>query len=216
MLFSRKENVHDLVQTHVSCVRDCLSAFQEFLNMVVEHGISDEAKALGLKIEELESDADAKRHKIISSLLNGALLPDTRREVLKLIELIDEIANQCEEVMKQILLQNVKFPKPLKSYVYSMNEKTCEQFNLLDQVIENLFKRMNQDEDNLPILKSIEELESEVDDFEYEAIKELFNSDLSLAEKNQLRGFISKIADISDVIEDISDVIEIVLAIRRA
>ncbi|WP_105614281.1 TIGR00153 family protein [Vallitalea okinawensis] len=218
MFFSKNkgENVHDLVQKHVDSVQECLETFQKFLDIVVDEGITDEAKKLGEKVEELESTADANRHQIIQSLLNGALLPDTRREILKLIEFIDEIANQCEEVVKQILLQKIYFPKPLKTNIHNINTKTCEQFNLLEEVVRNLFIKMNDDKGNFTILKDIEKLESEVDDYEYEAIKVLFEDNVSLAEKNQLRSIISKIADISDVIEDISDIIEIVLAIRRA
>lgn len=216
MFFARGEKVMDLVDRHLVSVRGSLVAFDEFLALALTDELTEEVIAKGKVVEELESQADADRHEIIRSLLKGALLPDTRREVLRLVELVDEVANQSEEVMKQIILQKISFPKDTRSYVREMSSKTVEQFGILEKAISGLFKKLQSEDENLALLTEIEEMESEVDDQEYKALELIFNSDMTLAEKNQMSKCISKIADISDVIEDISDTIEIILAIRKA
>jgi uncharacterized protein Yka (UPF0111/DUF47 family) len=65
-------------------------------------------------------------------------------------------------------------------------------------------------------LGKIEALESKVDAIEIATIKQIFNMpDLELAYKNQLKGLINMVAEISDKIEDLSDEVEIILASRR-
>lgn len=216
MFFAKGEKVMDLVDHHLISVRNCLSTFSEFLELVTKEGLTDEVKSLGKKVEELESIADADRHKIIRSLLKGALLPDTRREILRLIELVDEVANQCEEIVKQIILQRIQFNGSMKENINIISEKTVKQYSILEKAIGGLFKQLQSEEANLALLTEIEDIESEVDDLENEILQVIYDSELGLAEKNQMSRFIAKIADISDVIEDISDTIEIILAIRKA
>ncbi len=68
---------------------------------------------------------------------------------------------------------------------------------------------------NYDQIRDIELMESKIDDLENKAIKTLYASDIELARKNQLKYFICKISDTSDVIEDISDIVEIILALRK-
>jgi uncharacterized protein Yka (UPF0111/DUF47 family) len=71
-------------------------------------------------------------------------------------------------------------------------------------------------EDVVSDLGKIEALESKVDAIEIATIKQIFNMpDLELAYKNQLKGLINMVAEISDKIEDLSDEVEIILASRR-
>lgn len=216
MFFAKGEKVMDLVDRHLISVRNCLSTFSEFLVVFSKDGLTDETRTLGKKVEELESQADADRHKIIRSLLKGALLPDTRREILRLIELVDEVANQCEEIVKQIILQRIEFTGSMKDKINTISDLTVDQFSLLEKAIGGLFKQLQSEEANLELLSKIENIESDVDDIENELLQVIYDSEMGLAEKNQMSRFVAKIADISDVIEDISDTIEIILAIRKA
>ena len=54
-----------------------------------------------------------------------------------------------------------------------------------------------------------------IDEIEIGIIKTLFESDADLSEKNQQRYFVSKIADISDLIENIADEVQIMVVFRK-
>ena len=64
-------------------------------------------------------------------------------------------------------------------------------------------------------LQEIKDMEGKVDVVELRAIKKIYDSDIQLSMKNYIKYFISKIADISDLIENISDAIQIMIVFRR-
>lgn len=214
MFFSKEKEINKLIAKHLTSVGECHSTFCECIEKFFVEGFNDDVLFLKDRVEELESQADRDRHDIIKALLEGALLPESRREILKIIELVDEIANNNEEIIKQIYLQNIVFLESIKEDILEINRQTREQFIILSNTINDLFrsykKVMNYDQ-----IRDIELMESKIDDLENKAIKTLYASDIELARKNQLKYFISKISDTSDVIEDISDIVEIILALRK-
>lgn len=214
MLFSKSNKIQELINLHLNSVEHCVNVYSSFLDMILKEGISVKAEKLGKEITELESVADKNRHQIIKEILDGALLPDLRRELLKLIENVDEIANTTEDISKQILLQGITIPNELKNIITKIDNKEKQQFKVLSEAINKLFTSAKEKKQNLQLIKAIELMESEVDDLENELVKILYNLDISLAEKNQLKVIFSKIADISDIMEDTSDILEMILATR--
>lgn len=215
MFFSKEKEIHKLIVKHLNSVSECHNVFCECIDQFFIHGFNDQVLLLKDRVEELESEADRDRHDIIKALLKGALLPESRREILKIIELVDEIANNTEEIIKQICLQNIVFLESIKNDILEINAKTKEQFDLLSKTIEALFTSYKEVQAKYEQINNIELMESDIDDLENKAIKTLYSSDIELARKNQLKYFISKISDTSDIIEDISDIIEIILALRK-
>ena len=67
----------------------------------------------------------------------------------------------------------------------------------------------------LKIAARIEELEQKVDKAEWKLLERIFDSDLELARKLQLRDFVRRTAAISDLCEDASDMLEILVVKRR-
>ncbi len=145
-------------------------------------------------------------------LTRGALLASMRREFLELIERTDRVANLAESLLYFILPQQVVVPQLLQSPAREIGDKTEEMMAQARAAIQALFA----DRREVPeYSRSIEQLESEIDRLEREAIERIFQLELELAEQLQLREFISRLADISDEIEDISDQVEIIVATRK-
>ncbi|MCT4613228.1 MAG: DUF47 family protein [Clostridia bacterium] len=215
MFFQKGKQIDELINTHMNSVKECKYTFEEFISEVFNEGPDARLEALVKKISRLESDADEHRHESIKNLLNGSLLPDTRREMLKIVDGIDRIANDIEEISKEIYLQKMKFPKEFHDQILDVEKKEQEQLELLCKVIDNLLLNTNKYEDNIDMIKEIRSLESDIDDIEFAMIKELYDMKYELAYKNQVRVAISSIADISDLIENISDLLEIIISTRR-
>ncbi|NSW89254.1 MAG: DUF47 family protein [Firmicutes bacterium] len=171
-----------------------LKCHEEFV-AAIEILFTDKRKfkieTLAARISALESKADDERHSIIKTLLGGALLPESRGEILKLIELTDEVANKSEELITQICLENITFYDEMKTCIIDINNKTREQFLLLRNIINTLFTGYDILE-NYKIIQKTELIESEVDKLEESLIKELYSMDINLVEMNQLRNIISK------------------------
>ncbi|NLK22312.1 MAG: DUF47 family protein [Epulopiscium sp.] len=214
-LFKRERRILDLMNQHMAAVLECNELFIHALDELNCKGLNPEIEKMAKEVDRAEAKADSIRHEIIQSLLKGALLPESRREILKLIELIDDIANKCEETIKQIFLQQIEFFDELKPAIGEINSKTKIQLKYLKELINDIFNNFHQLETNHKKLVKIAKLESEIDEIEYNAIRTLFRMDIELAKKNQIKTIISDIADISDVGEDISDMLEMIMVLRK-
>ena len=124
LLFSKGKKAYELISEHLDAVLSCYDLFTQAIAKTLVTGPGPEAEALALQVDKMESKADEARHKIIKSFLEGALLPESRREVLKLIELTDEIANKTESDIRQIALQQIIFPAEIKDNILRINDQT--------------------------------------------------------------------------------------------
>ena len=89
---------------------------------------------------------------------------------------------------------------------------SIDTYRTVRSAAESLFD--NIEDVDASIVKT-EELENLEDSHERAMIKKLFNMDITLAEKRQLRELILTIGDIADTAEDCSDRIEIIVLKRR-
>jgi len=218
-MFNARKNrkrVDELLNFHINSVKECKKKFDEFILFTFENGYTHEAEKLLWDVDALESEADSHRREIINLLIGGALLPDTRKDILTLIEDVDQIADNYEGISKEMFLQKIEFPEFVKNNIMLIEEKERTQLFLLCEAIDNLFLNLNDNDANRNIISQIELIESEIDKIEFNTVKEIYNLELDLAKKTQLRTFVSSIADVSDLIENISDILEMIIASRRA
>lgn len=215
MFFKKEKDIHVLLEHQIDKCVECYNTFTNFIRNLNADSKFESIISMSKKISELESEADTLRRKIIKELLVSPLLPITRREIKILIEKNDKIANKSEEIIKQIMLQNVKFDKNTKELIIKINDKTKYQLNLLKSLVNKVFTDFSKPLDLHKEIELIEKIETEVDYLEQSAIKTIYNSDYELAYKNQIKNFISDFAEISDIIEDISDILEMIIVMRK-
>ncbi|MDP4153026.1 MAG: TIGR00153 family protein [Bacillota bacterium] len=214
-MFKKGKKVIDLIDRHYNLVLGCFNSFVSFTESFFSSGASEKTMELCNSVDMLEREADAARRGIVDSFLDGAMLSQTRREVLQIVEAVDKVANKCQGIAWHLIYEKVEFPDEIKPSISEILSITKEQLDKLTTALNTLFD----DDDSLvgdsDVLHEIKKLESNVDEFEIRAIKTIFKSDRQLALKNHLKEFISRIADISDIIEDISDEIQVIVVFRK-
>lgn len=215
MFFKKGNKIHELLISQIDKCVECYETFTKYIDDIEDSTSLDELIRMSKKISGLESEADNTRRIITRELLGGALLAGTRRDIKLLIEIIDKIPNKCEEIIKQIMLQNVRFTEDIKKIIVNINSITKEQLDLLKKLIDSVFIDLSNSYDLHLELENIEKIESRVDDLEAEAIRLLFISNSELAYKNQIKHFITYFAEVSDIIEDISDNLEMIMVMRK-
>lgn len=208
----RSRGVEELITRHLELVERTVLKFEEVLSVYLE-GSFAEAGELAEQAHRWEAEADDLRRRVAMELMGGALLASMRREFLELVERTDRVANLAESLLYFVLPQQIVVPEPLKPQVREISEKTKEMMAKVRAAISALFTNRKE---VLERSRKIEQLESEIDRLERKAIQRIFQLELELAERLQLREFISRLADISDEIEDISDQVEIIVATRKA
>lgn len=215
MLFKKENKIHNLLMKQIDKSIECFELFSESIKNITEITTKEKLKSMAKIVSCKESEADDIRHEIIRELLGGALLPVTRREIKILIEKNDKIPNKCEEIIKQIMLQNIKIKKQYKDIIMKINKKTKDQLNILRNLIDVIFKNLEKSYTLHDELINIAAIESQIDQLESNAIENLYDDKYDLAYKNQLKNFITDFAEISDIIEDISDTLEMIMVIRK-
>lgn len=199
------------ITRHLELVGRTVLKCEEALFAYLDEG-PERAGELAEETHRLEAQADDVRREVAMELMGGALLASMRGEFLELIERTDRVANRAESLLYFILLQQIAVPEQLAPSLRAISEKTVEMMAETRGAIHALFTDR---EAALERTRTIERLESEIDGLERGAIEQIFQSELELAERLQLREFVSRLADISDEIEDLSDQIEIIVATRR-
>ncbi len=212
-LFGEFDKLESDFDDFAEMVGTCMTKSLEALFLYLEEGESERVKELTNIVHEYESKADEKRRNIITSILNGSLMPHTRSDMLNLIESIDDIADFSEDIIDEIIFLGLKFEHLDIEKGKEMEKLLLEQYNKLTKGLNLLFKDMDQ---ALVYAHQLEEIESKLDDIEEKLIRNVGqNQELNTASKLSHRNLIKNISDLADVIEKVGDVIEIVISVRR-
>jgi len=151
------------------------------------------------------------REKIEMKLFRKALMPESRGDVMGLIEAVDRIPNWAEEVVYDIYLQRVRFPEILVEKLRRLAVMNVECFHLLHQAVGALFTDINA---VFELTKNVDRKESEIDALEHEIIREVFDIEERLSYQNLLHRIVRSICDISDKTENAADKLTII-AIKK-
>jgi len=212
MFFGKKEMaIIQLFNEHL----DFISRTLENLEKVFLASQNDDLSSVEIYSEEvrkMESAADAKRREMENSMYQGAFLPNFRGDFLGLAESFDKVANEAENVVDQIVLQHLVIPSELKTDLLKQVQLAAETYEASKEAAVNLFQELSVAEEKI---KETERLENTEDSHERALVKKIFEMNLSLAEKRQLRELVLSIGDIANLSEDCSDRMEIIVLKRR-
>ena len=209
-MFTDKEKmVKELIDEHLEKVEHCLDCFQGCLDAFLQ-GDSGVAETIHKKCDQAETRADVVRRKIGDSLYSGAFLPIARKDIYMLTEFVDKIANKAETASDVIVYQRPEVPGDYKKALHEIVDTMCEMFRVFKEAAALFVPYESiQGEDSLAAIRekitSIGVMESEIDKQEEALMRNIFHSDIPLANKIQLERFLRRITEVSDVIEDAAD-----------
>jgi len=182
-------------------------------SLVLEAGVKsylkDDMNDFNSRIEEikkLEHEADHDRKYVKTELYTYSLMPESRGDVLGLLENMDKLIDTSKEVLYNFSIERPNIPKIFKADYIDLTENTTK-------CVENLIIATRAFFVSSPIIKDhinkVEFYETEVDKITTKIKTEIFSSDLRLSEKQHLRFFVHTVERISDMAEDISERISI-------
>lgn len=155
------------------------------------------------QIVETEKIADALRHSIEDLLYRKTLIPESRGDVLELIERMDALLGQFKGVMFRIEIErpdiNLRFHDDLKT----LNDCVVQSVEAMTLSLRAYFKDISQVADHM---HKVSFWESESDKASTRLQKAIFgNRQLGLDLKMQLRDLVKHIDGIADQAEDMAD-----------
>ena len=153
---------------------------------------------------------------MIDSLSGTSFLTATRQDLISIATGCDAVANKCENYAKMSVFQQFIFPAEYSEDLLNIISISREQFEVLRKSISLLFSDFGSLLKDHSILDEIRKHESSVDTIEENLYEKIFKTDISLAEKMQMKEFADNIAEISDIVENLADKIQIMLVTRKA
>ena len=203
MFFWKKERqVEQNIEEYLVETERCLAAFDEAFEAYFSEGLSEKMEQLVEKVHHRERSADDKRREIETTMYGKALIPESRGDILGMLEALDLIPNQCESVLYQIWTQDLIVPDQFVAKVKQLIRVNIDSYGVLCQTMRDLFGKIKQIPQGAA---RITDKEAESDHIERTLIKEIFQSDLEKADKILLKELVLQIGAISDRAENAAD-----------
>ncbi len=164
-------------------------------------------------IDKLESEVDNKRREIRYKLYTKMLIPESRGDVLSLLENIDNVIDLTKEVLTQFDIEHPVIPEHLTADYLDLAEASMQAMDHTVKAARAFFKNIHLIND---YINKTYFYEHEADGIEARIKKRLFsqNNPEGLAEKMQLRDLAVHIAAVSDEAESVCERLS-VAAIKR-
>lgn len=212
MIFkSKRRELQNQISLYCQELHRCLEILQASLGEYCENPDREVLKANTIKIHEVESLADDICGEIEVMMYSKAIFPESRGDILGLLETMDRVPNQAESALRMILNQYIEIPREYNKKILQLTDTCCRAAEAMRTAGEKLFSDYTT---ATVVIGKIDELESEADKIEANLIEKIFASDMDGFKKIMLRDLVKSIAQIADRAENVGDRIRIIVAKR--
>jgi uncharacterized protein len=163
-------------------------------------------------VSDNESAADGLRRDIETQLYSQTLIPESRGDVLGLIETLDHVLNLCESCLWAFDIEEPEIPEEYRPLFLELTDMVVQSVEALARSARAFFRDFERvTHHNHKVMF----YETEADKVSTTLKRQIFSSDLDLAQKMHLRSFVENIDNIADWAEDVADRLAI-YAIKRS
>lgn len=209
--FGKKNAVHEKTGKYLDKIKETIELFRKTMENYLNGGLSREFREMIESTHLSESMADDLRREIELEMYQKSLIPESRGDILGLIEATDDVLNKAQSVLYQIETESLVIPEELKDdFIQLINnniaasEAAIEGFKILFRSLSDVRDKVNE----------VDKLESSSDRMERDLIRRVFSSDYDIGQKILLKDLIIEIGNISDMCEEVTDRLNIVAAKR--
>ena len=212
LFYKREKEVHGLIKEYFETADQALEEFEVAMRCFFDAGPCDEFREGDKRIHAAESRADDLVREIEKMLYSRSLLPESRGDLLGLLESFDKMPNLAETITFMVDTQQITLPEQYREQFVKLLDVNVESYRLVRQTVDKLFT----DPDSVgEAVGPVDAKESESDRLEGELIRAVYSSDLDKADMIQLRELVQRIGDISDRAENVAGRLEIISLKRR-
>ncbi len=209
--WQKRDNVQQMLADYFEQCDACYKLFEKSFKTYLEMGHGSTFEASVHKTHEAESAADDLRREIEYTLYGKALLPESRGDLLTLLETFDRLPNAAETILFALRCQNIRIPDYLQQEYQALVEANLKAYYLARKAVDNLFDNPRI---TLRSTKEVDEKESAADRIERDLVCAIFADDMDTGHKILLRDLAQLIGKIADRAESAADCIGII-AIKR-
>ena len=211
LLWRKEQQIINKVKSYLEEISVCRDKFKICMQQLIQNGVNPQNPDLVEKVHQAESRADDIRREIELDLYQRALIPESRGDVLGLLETLDDIPGIFQSLCYQMSSQKIEVPKEFQNRFFEILEINIEAYDLLGDAIIGFFYKKDVSRN----IQRIDERESSSDRMERALITGIFDSSMDKADKILLKEIVVNIGDISDQVEVVSDRLTLAIVKRR-
>lgn len=210
-LFRRTKELEQKIDGFFDKLSEAAEVYRWAVRIYLKEGLNEKFKAGLDRVNAVESDADQLRRQIEKQLYSNTLIPDSRGDVLGLIETADQLLSQFEESLWAFSIETPDISAEFKDDFKKLTSMVVKAVDELGLSARAFFRSPH----DVPVYNhKVMLYEKEADIIGTNLRKAIFNSDLDLVHKLHLREFVEQIDSIADTAEDVADRLTI-YAIKR-
>lgn len=212
ILFKNAITLEVKIQHYLDNVTNSGILFQEGIDDYLNGDMTQFANKLA-DIRQNEEAADELRREIRYRLYRKMLIPESRGDVLGLLETTDNVIDATKKVLGHFDVEKPNIREFLRPIFAKLAKASADALDNVVRADRAFFTNKENVED---YIHKVHFYEHEADQLEEQAKKAIFESTEipELAEKLQLRDFVELIASLSDESEDVAERLS-VYAIKR-
>lgn len=212
-LFKKQSQVEILIYDYLDTLKSTQKSFLTALEACLLNGVfCENFEYLIIQTHKFESRADDIREEVKSLMYEKALIPESRGDIMLLLDAIDIIPHLFEKVLYSIQTQKLTLPDFILSDTKELIKISLECCDLMNREVIALFKKNERIRD---LLTQIDSNESHCDHIERRIITKIFDAAIDPFQKLQLKELIGLIGEISDQADRVSKRINIINIKRR-
>ena len=213
-MFGKHKRLFSQLDEYYEMADDCLKKFKGAIDYTLENGLDEHLDTLVEEISEKEQNCDDMRRVIEHEMFAQSLLPETREDLIEIIEMMDQIPNRCESVSFMIVDQHSSIIPDIRNDLKELVSVTVTTFTLVIEAVKDCLGRM---EKTQKLIREIDDNENIGNAIERKMIRTIFKAEeLQTHPGGQLiqKEIIKSIGGILDLCKHLTEKITIT-AIKR-
>jgi predicted phosphate transport protein (TIGR00153 family) len=211
-LFKKERQLESLIYSYLENVGKIQNHFVKAMNICLKEGVSDDFCFLMDQTHKFESRADDLRDDINELMYSRALIPESREDIMALVERVDEIPRSFEQILNMIRTQKITLPQFLVLDIQELIRVSMDSCEMMAKQIDVMIKKT---QGVRTLMSTIDQNESHCDHIERRIITKLFESGLEPFIKLQLKELVIVLGEISDQADRVSKRVNIMAMKRR-
>ena len=201
VLFNKIKNLEAQIDNYLDLVVKGGFLF----NQGIKYFLEEQTEEFELRLESIdttESDADELRRKIEKRLYTETLIPESRGDVLGLLEACDKVLNKTAETLHQFSVEIPFILPEVKNHYIDLTNVSVSALEEMVAAVRSYFTDINLVRDHI---NKVQLYESESDKIAAKLKRIVFRTDIRLSQKMHMRYFALHIENIADEAEDVCD-----------
>jgi hypothetical protein len=211
-LFKKELQLESLISQYLENLSRTQEHFVKAMDTCLDEGLCGQFGFLIEQTHKFESKADEIRDEINYLMYSRALIPESREDIMSLIEQVEVIPRIFELILHLIRTQKLKIPDIIMLDVKDLIRISVESCELMIKQIDLMLKNR---QGIRALMSTIDHNESHCDHIERSLMLKVFESDMDLVHKLQLKELIIAMGEVSDQADRVSKRVNILTLKRR-